>query len=606
MALRSDGADVETTGKPVWLELGPERIFGVLHTPRSAERPRLGALILPTFGWDNDCSYRARRDWATALAESGVAVARIDFPGTENSVGSPLAPNRVRSWVDATVAAADWLRQRSGCDRVVAIGIGLGGLIAYQAAAGGAAIDDLILWGVRASGRAYVRELRAYAAVVAGEIGDDGETRADGAIGIGGHTMGAETAEALSAINLTEVPLPDGHLRRVLLVGRDAHGVDGKLQSHLAESGSAVTVLEAGDYRKLMAPPELCMRPTETISASIEWLLEPSSADLEPIVHVAAPVVPQEVTSVEFDYDGVRIRENLVELQTSAGRLVGIISEPTSDARAPYGLVIVNTGALRHTGPNRMFVEIARRAAADGVPAARFDLPGLGDSDGTSVKTYERRAADDADSLAMLKEIYDHLQGLGFADRFVATGLCLGGYLPIRAALEEKRAIGAISANAPALRWTETQRQRLVRELIAFAGPETITATPSRERLPRWLQASVNRLSSLRVAADARARRLLGRSELLWRLDHRAGIADAARILDQLGSTGVSMLLMFSEGDPMLRILAQPKPAARLRRWPNIEVEQLQTHDHLLRPLRVQDMFFERVAVALRDLRPRE
>jgi dienelactone hydrolase len=606
MALRSEGTDVETTGTPVWLELDVERVYAVLHTPRSAERPRLGALILPTFGWDNDCSYRARRDWATALAESGVAVARIDFPGTENSVGSPLAPNRVGSWVDATASAADWLRQRSGCDRVVAIGIGLGGLIAYQAAAGGAAIDDLVLWGVRASGRAYVRELRAYAAVVAGEIGDDADPRADGAIGIGGHTMSVETAEALSAISLTEASLPDPQLRRVLLVGRDAHGVDDKLQRHLAERGAAVTVLEADDYRKLMAPPELCMRPTETISASIKWLLEPAQASLEPIRHAPAPVVRQEFASVEFEYDGVRIRENLVELQTSAGRLVGIISEPTSDARTPHGLVIVNTGALRHTGPNRMFVEIARRAAADGVPAARFDLPGLGDSDGTSVKTYERRAADDADSLAMLGEIYDHLQALGFADRFVATGLCLGGYLPIRAALEEKRSIGAISANAPALRWTETQRQRLVRELIAFAGPETITASPGRERLPRWLQATVNRLRSLRVVVDARARRLLGGSELLWRLDHRGGIADTARTLDQLGKTGVPMLLMFSEGDPMLRILAQPKPAGRLRRWSNIKVEQLPTHDHLLRSLRVQDMFLDRVAVALRELRPRE
>jgi alpha-beta hydrolase superfamily lysophospholipase len=606
MALRSEGADVDTTGTPVWLELGAEPIYAVLHTARLAERPRLGALILPTFGWDNDCSYRARRDWATALAESGVAVARIDFPGTENSVGSPLAANRVGSWVDATVSAAEWLRQRSGCDRVVAIGIGLGGLIAYEAAVAGAAIDDLVLWGVRASGRAYVRELRAYAAVVAGEIGDDGDTRADGAIGIGGHRMSVETAEALSAISLTAISLPDAHLRRVLLVGRDAHGVDGKLQSHLAESGAAVTVLQADDYHLLMAPPELCMRPTETISASIGWLLEPLQANLEPIRHVPAPVVPDELASVEFEYDGVRIRENLMELQTSAGRLVGIISEPTSEARAPFGLVVLNTGALRHTGPNRMFVEIARRAAADGVPVARFDFPGLGDSDGTSVKTYERRTEDDSDSLAMLGEIYDHLEAVGFADRFVATGLCLGGYLPIRAALEEKRSVGAISANAPALRWTDAQRQRLVRELIAFAGPETIVATPGRQRLPRWLRTTVDRLTSLRVAVDARARRLLGGSELLWRLEHRAGIADAARTLDQLGGTGVPMLLMFSEGEAILRILAQPKPAGRLRRWPNIEVEHLPTHDHLLRSLRVQDMFSDRVAVALRELRPRE
>jgi len=490
------GADSgSVTGKPFWLELAHDHVYGVLHTPRSAGPARVAVLILPTFGWDSDCSYRARRDWATGLAESGVAVARIDFPGTENSGGSPLDPNRVRSWIDATISAAHWLRQQSGCERLVAIGIGLGGLIAYQAVAGDAEIDDLVLWGVRASGRAYLRELRAYAAVVAGGIDDtESSERAGGAIGIGGHAMSAETVEDLSAIDLSKVPLPQARLRRVLLLGRDAHGVDEKLRRHLADSGATVTVIEADDYYRLVAPPELGLAPTKTIAASIDWLLGSSSANIEPLRHLPAPPVPEAVDAVEFEYGGVSIRERLAEIETTAGRLVGIVSEPPpGSARASYCLVVLNSGALRHTGPNRIFVELARRATASGVPTMRFDLPGLGDSDGISVRTYERTAEHDADSLAIVAEIYDHLQRLRVADRFVATGLCLGGYLPIRAVLEDGRSIGAISANPPAFRWTDAQQKRLIRELVAFAGPEHVKAQKARDRLPRVLRATADR-----------------------------------------------------------------------------------------------------------------
>jgi dienelactone hydrolase len=602
---------VETTGKPFWLELGPERIFGILHTPSSSEqtspstdRAKVAVLILPTFGWDNDCSYRARRDWATRLAESGVMAARIDFPGTENSAGSPLDPDRVGSWVDATSAAADLLRQRSGCERLIAIGIGLGGLMAYQAVAAGAAIDDLVLWGVRASGRAFVREQRAYAAVVAGEIGGDAVERTDGAIGIGGHRMSTETAEALSSINLTATELPDARVRRVLLVGRDAHGVDSKLQSHLEESGTDLTVIDADDYHCLMAPPELRMVPTKTIDSMIAWMRDPSAADLEPIAHRPASRAPDTTETVEFEYDGVGIREHAAEFETSRGRVVGIICEPTGSARAPHCLVTVNSGALRHTGPNRMFVEIARRAAASGVPAARFDIPGLGDSDGEAIKSFERTAQDDASSVALLSEIYDHLQQRGVADRFVAGGLSIGGYLTVRAALAEERLIAVIATNPTAFTWTIKQRERVIRELSAFAGPDAIAPEEERAELPAPFKKIVDRVGEAHRSLDAEARRRLARYESLWQLEHRKGIAECARTVDELGRTGRRVFLMLSQNETLLRMLDLPKVNAKLHRSPSIELERLPTADHLVRQLSAQDVVFEGFSRALGELGP--
>ena len=93
-----------------------------------------------------------------ALAEHGFVTLRIDLPGTGDSVGETEAPARADSWIRAIEAAAAWLRGRRGAERVAAIGIGLGGLLPVQAAAGGSRIDELVLWGVPSRGREAVLE----------------------------------------------------------------------------------------------------------------------------------------------------------------------------------------------------------------------------------------------------------------------------------------------------------------------------------------------------------------------------------------------------------------------------------------------------------------
>jgi pimeloyl-ACP methyl ester carboxylesterase len=268
--------------------------------------------------------------------------------------------------------------------------------------------------------------------------------------------------------------------------------------------------------------------------------------------------------------------------------------------------VTVNSGALRHTGPNRMFVEIARRAAASGVPAARFDIPGLGDSDGEAIKSFERTAQDDASSVALLSEIYDHLQQRGVADRFVAGGLSIGGYLTVRAALAEERLIAVIATNPTAFTWTIKQRERVIRELSAFAGPDAIAPENEKERaeLPAPVQKMVDRLGERRRSLDAEARKRLARYEFLWRLEHRKGIAECSRTVDELGRTGRRVCLMLSQNETLLRMLDLPKLNAKLRRWPNIELERLPTGDHLVRQLSAQDVVFEGFSRALRELGP--
>lgn len=589
------------TGRPFWLETEPEPIYGVLHMPEGAGPPRVAALILPMFGWDSDCSYRARRAWATKLADSGVAAARFDFPGTENSVGSPLAPGRLQSWIDATADAARWLREVSGCERLVAIGIGVGGLVAYQAVLQDAPIDDLALWATRAGGRAYMRELRAYSNVASGDANDAPHApRTDGVLGLAGHLMSEETAEDLAALKIAGTELPHARSRRVLLIGRDAHGFDGKLRDHLADSGAELTLLEADDFHCLVAISELRMTPDRTISASISWLQDGAGVKLDPIPRADDRAVPSATDSIEFTYAGSRVRERICEVHTAAGRVVGIVSEPCETKRAPYCLVSTNSGELRHTGPNRLFVEVARRAAAEGVPAARFDLPGLGDSDGDTARTFERTIANDADTLAVTNEIYDHLEGLGVTDRFVPAGLCLGGYFAIRTVLDNERTVGAIAINPPTFKW-RSEHQSTIRRGLAVLAPELIAPPERREWLPRPLRPAAARIEHLVRSLELEARRRLAHWGLLWRFVRRGEAADTSKTLDLLAAREARLLFLLAEAEPVLKQLDQPKLAEKLRQYPLMEMERLPTHDHILRPLPSQEAALEQISEALRS-----
>ena len=131
--------------RPMYLDVGSEGVFAFFN-PTHAGSGETAVVICPPFGWDLMSPYRARRDWAEHLAARGYPTMRIDLQGTGDSAGMPTDPARLDAWTRAVFAAALSLRCASGAQRIVAIGIGLGGVVAYHAAAAGAAVEDLVLW----------------------------------------------------------------------------------------------------------------------------------------------------------------------------------------------------------------------------------------------------------------------------------------------------------------------------------------------------------------------------------------------------------------------------------------------------------------------------
>ena len=67
-------------------ESGGYSLLGHIDFPQSA-RGSMGVLIVPSFGWEDVCSYRPLRFLARTLADEGIPAMRFDLPGTGDSSG---------------------------------------------------------------------------------------------------------------------------------------------------------------------------------------------------------------------------------------------------------------------------------------------------------------------------------------------------------------------------------------------------------------------------------------------------------------------------------------------------------------------------------------
>ncbi len=569
-----------------YLTQDQESTYALFDSPQGAHNS-LGVLLCPLFGNDDLCAYRARRQWAQTLAGAGYPTLRFDLPGSGDSAGGPHDPGRVEAWTRALAAAAGWLRTAGGSTRVAAIGIGLGGLLAYRAAAAGATIDDLVLWSVPVRGRTFVRQLRALSQLEASR-----ETAAQerdpalepGALASAGFVMSAETIAALEALDLTTLELPKGAARRVMLLERDGLEVDGRLRTVLERSGAEVTTASGRGYGAMVTPPQKSQPPTEVFATVARWLAAgatlASAAPATPAAPAAVPVVTTD-TTLELEVEGTRVRERPLAIPHGHGLLVGVLAEPEGEAR--YCAVLLNAGALRHIGPNRMWVEIARRWAARGVPTLRIDLAGIGDADGDAAALEEDEGFYVQRYVDQTNDVLAALAGQGLPTRFVLAGLCSGAYWAFQAALEDERVRGAFMINPRALFWDPSvdgvREARNVRKLL---------------RLETWRKLVAGQIEGERIAAIARgvavALASLPRRLRAYRRERRANDDELGRALARLDSSETELLGVFTAGEPVFEELQRDDGLERARAHANVRVESIPgpLTSHTLEPLALQ------------------
>ena len=553
--------------KPVYLDAAGEAVAGMFHAPEGTPSG-VGVLLLAPFGWDDQSAFRPRRDWACALAAAGHAALRIDLPGSGDSAGSPRDPDRLGAWTAAAAAAAAWLRQ-GGAGRVTVIGMGLGGLVALSALADGTPIEDLVLWGVPARGRTLVRELKAFGRLEASQTGEDaGDVPAD-EIRAGGHVLTAQTAVAVSALDAAEL-LRQRAPERALLLGRDGMGPDEALRAALMDAGTAVDSDPGHGWGAALAGPQFAVTPWAVLTLTVEWLgaQRPGPAGLW---HATAPA------TFELDVDGVAVRETALQFDVDGCRLFGVLAEPADGAvSAPGTAVLLNAGAIRHIGPNRMWTEAARRWAATGVPTLRLDVEAIGESDGDA-EAYEDDAAFYVPRLTeQVRRVLDALVERGLPPRFLLAGLCSGAFWAFHAALADERVRCAVLLNPQLLFWdADAGPRRELRRALSVLTPSGFRALLRADRpfarileIVRWL-----------LAAALRRRHGGG---------DRAPSGDALHAaLESLRTRDQRLELAFS-GNEMLHA-----ELAREGRLPDLERRGVAVHDlphlsHTLKPLGAQ------------------
>jgi alpha-beta hydrolase superfamily lysophospholipase len=577
--------------RAVYLDVEPDAVFGMLHAPAAAPRAT-AVLIAPPWGWDAVASYRSLRAWAQHLARAGHMTLRFDFPASGDSGGAPGDAARLEAWVAAITAAADWLRADSGCDRIATLGLGLGGLVAAKAIADRARIDDLVLWGAPARGRAFVREQRALSQLQSSRVTLTGEPLPsglpDGWLEAGGFVLAAETIAALERVDLRSLQL--GGLGRALLLERDGAAVDARLRAQLEACGVEVTSGAGDGWEAMVFHPERPEPPEDVFSRVTSWLAQaPEPATARPVRPPAA------VGEIVLEVDGTRVRESPLTVRWRDARLVGVLAEPTDAPEAGLCAVFLNAGAVRRIGPNRIWVEAARRCAASGVPVLRIDLEGIGDADGDADRYRDVAMFYVPELLDQVGVVLDALEARGLGDRFALGGLCAGGYLAFQAAVREERVSAALLLNAGALVWDDDlPRRREGRKIARVLDPGW------RRRILRG-DVTVGRMRA--IASD------YARHTIRRRLRARRTPADPPvttsihHALDRLRDTGTRLVLAFCEDDALHAELVADGTVARLERWPTVELERLPARDHTLRPVVAQravlDLLDRQLAIEL-------
>ena len=571
--------------QPLYLDVDGTPAFCVLHRPAGGAR-ETAVVFCPPFGWEEVCSYRVLREWAERLAGAGFPVLRLTLPGCGDSGGDPRDPGRVQAWIAAVTAAARAARVQSGASAVVVVGLGLGGMLACCAAEAGAPIDGLVLWASPARGRELTRQLKAFARLEASQVFEGlpaPPAAAEGELEVGGFVLTAETQAELGAVDLSTLALPGGLPRGALLLERDGIGIDDRLRDGLVSQGVSVDVRAGPGYGEMTSHPQQSQVPESVVAEVMNWVAGGEDAAAT-AAQVAASVdagatTPEPVAIAEsatLQVGEAEIVETPLTIPQDFGNLSGILTTPAEGAQ-PVCIVMLNGGAIRRIGPNRMWVEAARRWATRGVPSLRLDVEAIGDADGAVSPYADDNALYVDDLIPQVKAAIAYLAERGVAKRFVTAGLCAGAYWAMYAGLEDPRVTAALMFNSRGIVWdtglsASRDLRRAFSQKLTWARLRHNVTGPRLKAVARWL-----------LGMPAR-----------W-LNRRRGGDDAASMTDRvdevmgrLRSAPLRSVFLFSASEPLEEELRNGGWLPQIEDWPNVTVARVAVRDHTLRPLMAQ------------------
>jgi alpha-beta hydrolase superfamily lysophospholipase len=531
------------------------------------------------------CTHRTYGALAERLAARGFTCIRFDYDGTGDSAGRFGDPGRVRAWQEGIDAAIDALRGTTGVKHIGLFGVRFGATLAAVVARGRQDVQSLVAWAPAVSGRAYVREMRAFRMIQAAKMPATPST--GGVEAVAGYPFGAETLASMSAFDLTSDPRPVAG--RVLLLARDdLPGNEEGLATHLRAGGATVQLEREPGYAAMMRDPQESILPVKALETIVGWLEATAGASEVPAAPAGTP--SSTIRSPSFD-------EALAFFPSGReADLFGVVTAPTASVsgRNRPAILFLNVGANHHVGPNRMYVLLARDLAARGYTSMRFDVAGLGDSPAPpgsgEVRLYSK------DSVADVKAAMTFLDETRHARRFVLVGLCSGAYLSFHTAIEDPRVVGQILLNPQTFEWKEGDSLELSVRRSFLSSRHYARALLDPSVWLRTLRGDVN----VRGVAQVLGERFLARAKSgVVELRARVGGAPAPRseierAFVSLSDRGVESLLVFSFSDGGLDMIARHlgNEGRRMRARSNFVLSVVEGADHTFTPIASQEALY--------------
>ncbi len=176
-------------------------------------------------------------------------------------------------------------------------------------------------------------------------------------------------------------------------------------------------------------------------------------------------------------------------------QLVGVYTHACPSKPTQPCALYLTAGLLHHIGPHRLYVEMARSLAADGISGLRFDLAGVGDSETRSGggDFAERSIGDVKTAMDYLSETFGH-------NRFVLIGLCSGADDALATAARDPRVVGTVLLNGYAYR----AGQFLMHRIMQFYLPRLFSAQKVVNQFKKFTKRNPSRSEQQDTAALAK------------------------------------------------------------------------------------------------------
>jgi len=523
-----------STHVPVYIGPPERPVFGQLHLPLGDVRG--ATLLVPAWGRDGIQSHRSLQMLARRLCADGQAVLRIDLDGTGHGPGDDFQPDRVQAWQDSIHHGLNWLRAETGAATVNVIGFRLGATLAWMCAAQRDDIGTLGAMAPVARGQAFVRELRMLQSTTAPAL----RIHATDVLEATGFLMTAQTQADLSAINLSQLTSPVA--RQTLVQHRDDMPSEPKWVAHLGALGSTVAQSTLKSFFDLTNDGHKVQPSDFDALAQAILALDGHTGGLQ------HPQVPS-TARCQFSTPQGMLQEEALFFGAKAP-IFGILTQPANgQVLQDKAILFVNEGAHHGVGPQRLWVQLARRWASQGHMVLRFDITGIGDSPvrqgQPDLTTYGPMAVDD------VRVAVDFLRLKSGARTLTALGLCSGSYHIYMAAVLGVRIDQLIPINQPVFQWEEGMSPD-ESDLHAAVVAHTERQAQATKDPRKWLGILTGEIPLQRVW-DFGKRRLMLAAERKWQaLETRTGLKLPSQLtlrLRKLARRGVKVHLIYGPGE---------------------------------------------------------